>query len=128
MGIKFLRLAYILIHLVQILVFFIHRGGETQLQVGENFTYLGLIYQFGALTKCITTLQRATQTCNIHKKKKNQRTEASLLRYHKTLYTALQSQKAVTGYLKSKQLLPFGFARQSMYDCRVKANQKINRW
>ena len=27
-------------------------------------------------------------------------------------WTALQSQKAVTAYLKSKQLLPFGFARQ----------------
>ena len=26
--------------------------------------------------------------------------------------TALQSQKAVTAYLKSKQLLPFAFARQ----------------
>ena len=26
--------------------------------------------------------------------------------------TALQSQKAVTAYFKSKQLLPFGFARQ----------------
>ena len=27
-------------------------------------------------------------------------------------HTALQSQKAVTAYLKSEQLLPFGFARR----------------
>ena len=34
-----------------------------------------------------------------------------------TLYADLQSQKAVTAYLKSKQLVPFGFARQ--YKCNA---------
>ena len=37
---------------------------------------------------------------------------SQLLCRSKYINTSLQSQKAVTAYLKSKQLLPFGFARQ----------------
>ena len=37
--------------------------------------------------------------------------------HHDLLYSGVQSQKAVSAYLTSKQVLPFGFERQSRYMC-----------
>ena len=46
-------------------------------------------------------------------------TRENILRSVYNRPTAVQSQKAVTAYFTSKQLLPFGFARQNYKCCLV---------